>query len=154
MRTNDFSAAPSVARGGAEFVGETEYRSLRVMWQFFRLWLPMYRRLKRLPGYRGLHWWYRFPRTLGMVVFFDDQRSLYQFARGKDHAQGMLWLTTNGRARAGFIRIYDAQPAGYTNGLWRAETAHTSRAMSVDAIRRFTPLAGEDQGPLVTEVHR
>jgi len=26
--------------------------------------------------------------------------------------------------------------------------------MSVDAIRRFTPLAGEDQGPLVTEAHR
>jgi hypothetical protein len=59
----------------------------------------------------------------------------------------MCWLTDDGtkRAHSGFIRIFDAEPEGYSNGRWRAEDG------SMGHIPTFTPLARETEGP---PVHR
>ena len=51
----------------------------------------------------------------------------------------MCWLTDEGKRRAtgGWIRIYTADAAGYTNGVWRAEDGALSH------VDTFEPLSTE-----------
>jgi hypothetical protein len=58
----------------------------------------------------------------------------------------MRWVMQPGNARGGFIRLYEAQPHGYSSGVWRAEPGQEMRA-----IDRFTPLSTEGQGPPVSD---
>ncbi len=144
MRTTDFSRAPAIGQGEAIFAGGTNFGSLAAMLRLPRLWFPLVRRMKRSPGYRGHHIWYRFPFTLGTIAFFADRDALLTFARSPEHARIMQWVMEQGNARGGFIRLYDAQPGGYSSGMWRAEPPHVMRH-----IARFSPIAGEEKGPLV-----
>jgi hypothetical protein len=59
----------------------------------------------------------------------------------------MCWVTDHGtrNATGGYIRLYNAEPQGYSNGVWRAEDGTMSH------IPTFTPLSTEDSGP---PVHR
>jgi len=49
------------------------------------------------------------------------------------------------------IRLYDAQPSGYSSGVWRAEPPHAMRY-----IARFSPIAGEEKSSLCSrqDYHR
>jgi hypothetical protein len=49
-------------------------------------------------------------------------------------------------ATGGYIRLYNAEPGGYTNGVWRAE-GEVMRHLGT-----FTPLSSEDAGPPVRPV--
>ncbi len=149
MRTQDFSVAPPMGQAAAQFVSASRYRSVFVMAQFYLRWRPMERLLHAAPGFSGIRWWYRFPRTLGMQVFFTDRAALLRFARSPEHAACMRWLTAEGREEAGYIRIYEAAPGGYTSGEWRAEPERERTP-----IERFSPLAGEAHGPAVAEYLR
>ena len=146
MRTTDFSHAPQIGQATAEFVGATRFRGPVSMVKLARRWYPMLAKLKRSPGYRGHRVWYRFPFTLGTIAFFADTDALLAFARSPEHHAIMRWVMEPGNARGGFIRVYEALPHGYSSGIWRAEPGQQMKA-----IDRFTPLQGEDQGPLVVD---
>jgi hypothetical protein len=148
MRTADFSRAPAMGQANAMFVGGTQFSNPLMFLQLYKRWRPMVRRMKRMPGYRWHKVWYRFPATLGTIAFFADRKALLTFARTPEHTELMRWVMRPGKARAGFIRLHDAQPVGYSSGRWRAEEN------VMRAIDRFTPLEGEGEAPLVPKSPR
>ncbi|MFI9503259.1 hypothetical protein [Nocardia sp. NPDC052566] len=149
MRTTDFSKTPPQGQATAMFVGATRYRSLRSIFALTSAWIRMVREMKRMRGYRWHKVYYQFPLTLGTIAFFEDRDALLRFARTRTHRELMVWLTDGDkRATAGFIRLYDADPSGYSNGVWRAEDG------SMAHIPCFTPLSNEvGDGPSVVR-HR
>jgi len=143
MRTTDFSAAPPIGQANALFAGGTRFASPLSFIGLYRRWAPMVRLMKRMPGYRGHHVWYRFPTTLGTIAFFSDRAALLKFARTKEHAELMRWVMRPGNARGGFIRLHEALPSGYSSGVWRAE------GNVMQAMDEYTPLPGEERAPPV-----
>lgn len=147
MRTTDFSRAPAVARGGAMFVGATRYRGPLTLLRLLPRWLRMVRDLKRVRGYCWHHVYWQPPFTLGTIAAFTDRDAMLRFARTREHRALMSWVTDGRRnATAGFIRLYTADPGGYSNGRWRAEGDEMA------AIDHFTPLSRESAGPPVPVV--
>ena len=147
MRTADFSSAPALAQAKVEFVGAISFTGPGAILRLAPNWIRMMRRLRRSPGYCGMRLTYGFPFTMGQMVFFTDRDALLAFARTPEHARLMAWTAQPRNARNGFIRIYDAEPGGYSNGGWRAEGPH-----EVGVIKRFRPIGGEQRGPLVSEM--
>ncbi|MFG2046606.1 DUF4188 domain-containing protein [Micromonospora sp. NPDC048935] len=147
MRTTDFSAAPAVGQATAMFVGATRYRGPRSILTLTRTWFRMVRQMRRMDGYRWHTVYYRFPFTLGTIAFFSDRDALLTFARSRHHRDLMCWVTDHGtkNATGGYIRLYNAEPEGYSNGVWRAEGDGMAH------IPTFTPLSRETSGP---PVHR
>jgi hypothetical protein len=143
MRTTDFSHAPGFGQANAMFVGATHFHGPLAMMRLYTLWRAMVRRLKCSPGYCGHRVWYRFPFTLGTMAFFKDKKALLLFARSPEHATLMRWVMEPGHARGGFIRLHEAQPSGYSSGIWRAEEN------IMKSIETYTPVGGEEVGPPV-----
>ena len=144
MRSADFSNAPRAASAGALFVGATRYRGPRSVLHAMRAWPRLIRRLKASPGYCWHTFYVARPFTLGTIALFTDHEAMVAFARCDEHRELMVWATRGNRhATGGFIRVYGADARGYTNGRWRSEDA------TVHAIEHFTPVEGEDNGPLV-----
>ncbi|MEO3747949.1 DUF4188 domain-containing protein [Plantactinospora sp. B5E13] len=144
MRTRDFSRAPAPARAGAMFVGATRYRGPLAILRLWPVWIRMVRDLKRMSGYRWHTVYWEFPFTLGTIAFFADRDAMLRFARSRHHRRLMVWVTDGTRhATGGYIRLYTADPDGYTNGVWRAESTEMAH------IPTFTPVGGEATGPAV-----
>ncbi|MEO3928906.1 DUF4188 domain-containing protein [Micromonosporaceae bacterium B7E4] len=144
MRTRDFSHAPAQARAGAMFIGATRYRSPLAILRLWPVWLRMVRDLRRMSGYRWHTVYWEFPFTLGTIAFFADRDAMLRFARSRHHRRLMMWVTDGTRnATAGYIRLYTAEPDGYSNGAWRAESTEMAH------IPTFTPLGAETTGPAV-----
>ncbi|MFI5836188.1 DUF4188 domain-containing protein [Micromonospora sp. NPDC051300] len=144
MRTRDFSLAPAQARAGAMFIGGTRYASPLVLLRLAPDWFRMVRDMRRMSGYRWHTVYWQFPLTLGTIAFFADRDAMLRFARTRHHRRLMAWLTDGNRnATAGFIRLYSADPDGYSNGAWRAEDG------AMGHIEQFTPLGVETTGPAV-----
>lgn len=148
MRTADFSATPPTGQATAMFVGATRYRGLRSILAHSRSYFRMVRQMQRMEGYRWHTVYWRFPFTLGTIAFFADRDALLKFARSRHHRDLMCWVTEPEmrNATGGFIRLYNAEEQGYTNGVWRAEDPTT-----MAHIENFTPLSTETAGP---PVHR
>ena len=142
MRTTDFSATPPVGQATAMFVGATRYRSPLSILTLTRTWFRMVRQMKRMRGYRWHKVYYEFPFTLGTIAFFSDRDALLTFARSRHHRDLMCWVADHGTANAtgGYIRLYAAEPEGYSNGVWRAE------GNTMGHIPTFTALSREDDG--------
>ena len=147
MRTTDFSKVPPVGQATAMFVGATRYRGPHSIFILTFTWFRMVRQMRRLPGYCWHTVYWQWPFTLGTIAFFRDRDALLKFARTKHHRDLMCWITDNGtrNASGGYIRLYNAEESGYTNGVWRAEGAGMAH------IETYTPLSGEAVGP---SVHR
>jgi hypothetical protein len=147
VRTTDFSAVPLAGQANAMFVGATRYAGPGSILLLSRRFFRMVKQMKRMSGYRWHTVYYRFPFTLGTIAFFDDRDALLKFARSKTHRDLMCWITDNGtrNASGGYIRLYNAEESGYTNGVWRAE------GNTMSHIETYTPLSGETDGP---SVHR
>ncbi|MFC4147965.1 DUF4188 domain-containing protein [Micromonospora mangrovi] len=144
MRTRDFSRAPAQADADAMFVGATRYRSPLAVLRLFPAWRRMVRDLRRTPGYRWHTVYWQFPCTLGTIAFFADRDAMLRFARSRQHRRLMAWVTDGTRnATGGFIRLWTAEPDGYSNGVWRAESPEMAH------IPTFTPLTSERTGPAV-----
>lgn len=147
MRTADFSAAPPVGQATAMFVGATRYRGVRSILHLTRTWFRMVAQMKRMRGYCWHTVYYEFPFTLGTIAFFRDRDALLTFARSRHHRDLMCWVSDSGtkNATGGYIRLYTAEPDGYSNGIWRAE------GNTMGHIPTFTALSREPEGP---PVHR
>ncbi|MEZ0066923.1 hypothetical protein ABIA32_002936 [Streptacidiphilus sp. MAP12-20] len=139
MRTTDFSLTPPPGPAGAMFVGATRYSSLWAVVSLGPRWFRMVRQMRRMRGYVWHKVYYRAPLSLGTIAFFTDRDELLKFARSREHAELMCWLTDQGRkkATAGWIKIYTADETGYTNGVWRAEDGELAH---IDA---YAPLSAE-----------
>lgn len=138
MKTHNFDQAPRIAQATALFVGATRYRGPLAMVHVARHWWQMVRTMKKMPGYCRHFVYYDFPFTLGTIAFFEDMDSMMKFARSKVHRDLMIWVTDDTKnATGGYIRLFNAQPEGYSNGVWRAEDN------TMQHIEYFTPLAGE-----------
>jgi hypothetical protein len=144
MRTNDFGMAPPQGQATAMFVGATRYRGPRSIIAHSITWYRMTRDMKRMRGYCWHKVYWQFPFTLGVMAFFSDRDALLRFARTRHHRKLMIWVT-DGRKNStgGFIRLYSAEPQGYSNGVWRAEGDEMAH------IPNFTPLSTEEHGPPV-----
>lgn len=144
MRTTEFAKAPVPGPAGAMFVGATRYRNPLAIARLLPNWIAMLRDLKRMRGYCWHRVYWQFPLTLGTIAFFTDRDAMLRFARSRHHRALMVWVTDRRRnATGGFIRLYAAEPAGYSNGLWRAEADEMAH------IPYFTPLSHEESGPAV-----
>jgi hypothetical protein len=148
MRTTDFSRVPAQGQATAMFLGATRYRSPLSILAMGRDWYRMVADMKRMRGYCWHKVYWQFPLTLGTVAFFTDRDALLRFARTRHHRRLMVWLTDGTQnATGGFIRLYAAEPDGYSNGIWRAEGNEMAH------ITTFTPLSSE-RGPRGPEVVR
>ncbi|GAA4083473.1 MULTISPECIES: DUF4188 domain-containing protein [Actinomadura] len=144
MRTTDFSRAPRQGQATAMFVGATRYRGPLSILTLSLTWFRMVRDMKRMRGYCWHKVYWEFPFTLGTLAFFEDRDALLLFARSRHHRRLMRWVTDGTKnATGGYIRIYNAEPHGYSNGVWRAEENVMAH------IPEFTPLSHEEQGPPV-----
>lgn len=144
MRTRDFSQTPPQGQGNALFLGCNEYRTVLDMLDQVRRWTKLARALKHAPGYLWHRSYYEFPKRIGLVVVFQSRDDLMRFARTQEHHEIMHWLVGKGDkspAKGGFIRIYEANEWGYSNGIFRAEDGCTGM------IDRFTELPGETSTP-------
>lgn len=139
MRTDDFSRAPRRGQGNALFLGATKYNGLRQWLTLYRTWRPFVRRMKASPGYCWHKVYYEPPFTLGTIAVFTDRAALLAVARSPEHRKLMRWVAdgSTDHATGGFIRLFDAQQHGYTNGVWRAEDR------SMEHIESYTPLPGD-----------
>jgi len=144
MRTTDFTKAPPQAQATAMFLGATRYRGPLAVVRVSVNYVRMVRDMKRMRGYCWHKVYWQFPFTLGTVAFFTDKDAMLRFARSRYHRELMVWLTDGTRnATGGFIRLYSAEPSGYSNGVWRAE------GNEMGHIQDFTPLSRENVGPAV-----
>ena len=144
MRTNDFSKAPPQGQATAMFVGATRYRGPLSILMLSFTWYRMLADLRRMRGYCWHKVYWEFPFTLGTLAFFTDRDAMLRFARSRYHRKLMIWVTDGTRhATGGYIRLYTAEPGGYSNGVWRAE------ANMMVYIPIFTPLGSEELGPSV-----
>jgi hypothetical protein len=144
MRTSDFSKAPPQGQATAMFIGATRYSSPLAILTLSLTWYRMVRDMKRMRGYCWHKVYWEFPLTLGTIAFFTDHDALLRFARSRHHRKLMVWVTDGTKnATGGYIRLYKAEPSGYSNGVWRAEGNQMAH------IPTFTPLSSEEQGPPV-----
>lgn len=127
------------------FVGATRYRGPLALARLLPRWLRMVRDLRRFRGYCWHRIYWEFPFTLGTIAFFTDRDAMLRFARTRHHRELMQWVTDGSRrnATAGYIRLYAAEPGGYSNGGWRVEGDELAH------IPQFTPLSQERSGPPV-----
>jgi hypothetical protein len=141
MRSRDLSLTPPPGPAGAMFVGATRYASPLAVLTLGPRWFRMVRQMRRMRGYVWHRVYYRAPLTLGTIAFFTDREELLKFARSREHAELVCWLTDTGRkkATAGWIRIYTAEEEGYTNGRWRAEDG------ALGHVETWAPLAAETE---------
>ncbi len=149
MRTTDFSNTPPQGQANAMFLGATRYRGPLSLITLSMTWFRLVRDMKRMRGYCWHKVYWEFPFTLGTIALFQDRDSLLRFARSRHHRKLMIWVSDGTKnATAGFIRLYNAEPEGYSQGGWRAEENRMGH------IPTFTPLGSEGQGPPVVRERR
>lgn len=138
MITEDFTKAPKYARTEAAFFGATRYKFIGLIGLPIK-WVRLRLALGRAPGFLKLVVWYKFPRTIGSVVFFDTEENLMLFARHKAHRLVMQWVGDEREitSDAGFIRIFKGYPHGYANGRWSPNNSRMSH------IKTFTKLGSD-----------
>lgn len=143
MRTDDFSRAPRIAQAGAMFVGGTRYTGPVAWARHARRYRLMIKQMQRFRGYCGHRTYWQPPWTLGTVAWFETMDDLMLFARSGVHRELMGWVVDRRNSTAGWIRVYEASPHGYSNGVWRAEGDEMAH------IEHFTPVKNEKHGPPV-----
>lgn len=146
MRTTDFSRTPPQGQAECMFVGATCYSGPLAIFTLQFTWWRMVRQMKKMPGFKWYKFYWEPPFTLGTIAMFESRDAMLRFARGKDHRKLMQWIVEGGKhGKGGYIRIFEAEEIGYTNGKWRAEgdlMAH---------VPHFTPLSSEILGPKVAK---
>jgi len=134
MRSTDFSLAPPQGRAGAMIVVERRLERAPDARRARSARAALAAHLADSPGFLWQKSYRRSPGILGVASYFGDRDQL-------DHALVTLpaylepWLRLDGEHPTG--RILEAEPHGYTNGVWRAEDGRMGH------IERFTPTSVE-----------
>ena len=134
MRSTDFSLAPPQGRAGAMIVVERRFDRAPDARRARAARRELAAHLADSPGFLWQKSYRRSPGILGVASYFIDHDQL-------DHALVTTpthlgpWLRLDGEHPTG--RILEAEPHGYTNGVWRAEDGRMGH------IERFTPTSVE-----------
>lgn len=148
MRSDDFSRAPRIARASAMVVVEVPHAGVMGWMRSVVRHRRVVRRLRRSEGYCGHRTYWRPRWVLGTVAWFATAADLERFARAGVHPQLTRWAREPGEVADASVAVYEADPQGYTNGVWRAEQDVLA------AIEHFTPVRGETEGPPVARRRR
>lgn len=143
MRTADFSRAPRIAQGGAMLVSATPATGPIAWARHVARHRTVVRQLERHGGCCGHRTFWQPPWTVGTVAWFETMDALLRFARTGAHRELEDWALGRPGTTGGWVRVYEAGPHGYSNGVWRAE------GDVMATIEHFTPVRREEQGPPV-----
>ena len=101
--------------------GANELRDLRALWWVVRKWPSLRRELESAPGYVAHRLWYALPFTVGLTTWWEDEKSLYRFARLPTHLEFWRWATKHDTTRGGWLATYRYQRGG---PLWGNGVSH------------------------------
>jgi hypothetical protein len=134
MRSADFSLAPPQGRAGAMVVVERRFARVPDAHRARTARRALAAHLADSPGFLWQKNYGRSPRILGIASYFGERHQLDRaLAEAPVHLRP--WLQLGGEHPTG--RILEAEPSGYTNGVWRAEDGLMGH------IERFTPTSVE-----------
>ena len=134
MRSTDFSLAPPQGRARAMVVVERSFDTATDARRARGARRDLATHFADSPGFLWQKNYGRSPRTLGIASYFSTRDAL-------DHALVTApvalepWLRLGGTHPTG--RVLEAEPSGYTNGVWRAEDGRMGH------IEHFTPTSVE-----------
>lgn len=134
MRSTDFSLAPPQGRAGAMIVVERRFSQAPDARRARAARRTLAAHFADSPGFLWQKSYTRSPRTIGIASYFTGRDEL-DHALVTAPAQLEPWLRLDGEHPTG--RILEAEPSGYTNGVWRAEDGVMGH------IERFTPTSVE-----------
>ena len=134
MRSTDFSLAPLQGRAQAMVVVERRFDTAADARRARRTRLELATHFADSPGFLWQKSYRRSPRTLGIASYFSTRDQL-DHALVTAPARLEPWLRLGGAHPTG--RVLEAEPSGYTNGIWRAEDGRMGH------IERFTPTSVE-----------
>jgi hypothetical protein len=95
--------------------GANEFGGLIALLQAATRWPGLRRELVHARGYVGHRLWYRFPFTVGILSWWEDQAASYRFAHLPAHLEFWEWATTPGRTNGGWLAFY---PYAHGGPLW------------------------------------
>ncbi|SMQ71605.1 hypothetical protein [Agreia sp. VKM Ac-1783] len=134
MRSTDFSLAPPQGRARAMVVVERSFDSAADARRARGARRDLATHFADSPGFLWQKSYGRPPRTLGVASYFSTRDEL-DHALVTAPARLEPWLRLGDAHPTG--RILEAEPSGYTNGVWRAEDGRMGH------IERFTPTSVE-----------
>lgn len=143
MRSDDFTHAPLLAQANAMVVIETSHGGLGSWLRGLLRHRRLVRAIRRADGYCGHRTYWRPRWTVGAMGWFSAVDDVRRFAGHSGHPPLALWVQDPARVAETDVKVYQAAPQGYTNGVWRAE------GDVFGLIERFTPVRDEVEGPLV-----
>ena len=130
----DFSLAPPQGRAGAMIVVERRFDRAPDARRARSARAALAAHLADSPGFLWQKSYRRSPGILGVASYFVDRDQLdHALVTAPTHLEP--WLRLDGEHPTG--RILEAEPHGYTNGVWRAEDGRMGH------IERFTPTSVE-----------
>ncbi|SKA90390.1 hypothetical protein SAMN06295879_1309 [Agreia bicolorata] len=134
MRSTDFSLAPPQGRAGAMVVVERRFETAMDARRARSARRDLAAHFADSPGFLWQKSYRRPPRTLGIASYFSTRDKLdHALVTAPSHVEP--WLRLGGAHPTG--RVLEAEPSGYTNGIWRAEDGRMGH------IERFTPTSVE-----------
>ena len=113
--------------------------------QAARRWPRLRRELTGARGYVSHRLWYRFPFTVGLMSWWEDEAGAYRFAHLPAHLEFWEWAAIPGRTNGGWLAFY-----AYAHGgpLWG-----NGVPIQVQRFGRFTP-APDGKPPRPTPAQR
>ncbi|WP_201023306.1 hypothetical protein [Serinicoccus chungangensis] len=125
MRTRDFSAAPPLARAAVMLTVQP------ARGRASGGWLRSVARALEAAGPVRREWLRAGVRRTGVIAWYADTASGADAHRRVQEAGGAV------------VQVHEANPDGYSNGVWRAEDGRMAH------VERFTPVGREEVGPPV-----
>jgi heme-degrading monooxygenase HmoA len=125
--------------------GANDFGGFVALLQAARRWPGLRRELTTARGYVSHRLWYRWPFTVGILSWWEDEASAYRFAHLPAHLEFWEWATTPGHTNGGWLSFY-----GYAHGgpLWG-----NGVPIQVQRFGRFTP-APDGNAPRPTPAQR
>jgi hypothetical protein len=134
MRSTDFSLAPPQGRAGAMIVVERRFEQATDARRARTARRTLAAHFADSPGFLWQKSYRRSPNAVGVAAYFREREQLdHALVTAPAHLEP--WLRLAHEHPTG--RILEAEPSGYTNGVWRAEDGRMGH------IERFTPTSVE-----------
>ncbi|WP_298887199.1 hypothetical protein [uncultured Serinicoccus sp.] len=125
MRTRDFSAAPPLAQAAVMLTVEP------AQGRASGAWLRSVTRALEEAGPVRCEWLREGVRRTGVIAWYADAAAAEDALQRVQDAAGVV------------VQVHEADPDGYSNGVWRAEDGRMAH------VERFTPVGREEVGPPV-----
>jgi hypothetical protein len=104
----DASSQPELGgpRGFVLIDGANEVAAVWRFWWVVRHWPRLRRALTGSPGYIGHRLWFRWPRTIGLMSWWTEEKDAYRFAYTPAHLEFWRWGHQSRHTRGGWLALY------------------------------------------------